>query len=244
MRKRRKDGRETSEQLLAAACEIFAAKGFRAATIAEICKKAKANTAAASYHFGGKEALYIASWRYAFERSLRIYPPDGGVAPDAPAEERLHGRILSFMRRIIDPESHDFDIVHKEMASPTGLLAAPMRQSMEPIFKGLNVLIRELLGPHATGQQIRLCQMSIRAQCFGPLLRERRRKMALPGRLPPGPEPLQDDVEVLADHVTRFSLAGIRELRREAEAHQGASGKSGIAKTIEESRQPSVISDQ
>lgn len=218
MRKRRKDGRETSEQLLTAACEVFAAKGFRAATIAEICRKAEVNTAAASYHFGGKAALYVASWRHAFERSLRIYPPDGGVAPDAPTEERLHGRILSIMRRILDPESHDFDIVHKEMASPTGLLAQPMRQSMEPIFHGLNDLIHELLGPHATEQQVRLCQMSIRAQCFAPLLRERRRKMASPARQPPGPEPLQDTVEVLAEHVTRFSLAGIHEVRQAAEA--------------------------
>jgi hypothetical protein len=30
---------------------------------------------------------------------------------------------------------------------------------------------------------------------------------------PPGVEPKQEDVEVLADHVTRFSLAGIREIR-------------------------------
>lgn len=220
MRKRRSDGRETSEQLLAASCEIFAAKGFRDATIAEICAKAKVNTAAASYHFGGKAALYVASWRYAFERSLRIYPPDGGVAPDASPEERLHGRILSIMRRIIDPESHALDIVHKEMANPTGLLVEPMRRSMEPIFQGLNAVVRELLGPCATERQVRLCQMSIRAQCFGPLLRERRRKMAVPGKLPPGPEPLLDDVETLAEHVTRFCLAGIREIRKGAEAQK------------------------
>ena len=228
MRKRRSDGQETSEQLLVAACAIFAAKGFRAATIAEICKQAGVNTAAASYHFGGKEGLYVASWRYAFERSLRIYPPDGGVSSAAPPEARLRGRILSIMRRILDPASHDFDIVHKEMASPTGLLAEPMRQSMEPIFQGLNSLVRELLGPAASEQQVRLCHMSIRAQCFGPLLRERRRKLAQPGQLPPGPEPLQDEVEVLADHVTRFSLAGIRELRQTA---------AGLASPLRETQQ-------
>ena len=214
MRKRRSDGQETSEQLLVAASEVFAAKGFRAATIAEICKKAGVNTAAASYHFGGKEGLYVASWRYAFERSLRNYPPDGGVSSAAPPEERLRGRILSLMRRILDPQSHVFDIAHTEMVSPTGLLAETIRQSTGPIFQGLNELIRELLGTAASEQQVRLCQMSIHAQCFGPLLRERRRKMAPPERLPPGPEPVLDDVEVLADHVTRFSLAGIRELRQ------------------------------
>jgi AcrR family transcriptional regulator len=212
-RKQRSDGQETRRQLLAAACEVFGKKGFRDATIAEICAMAGANVAAANYHFGGKEALYVESWLYAFEKSLRAYPPDGGVAPDAPGEERLRGWILSIMRRIIDPESHDLDMVHKEMANPTGLLAAAIKESLEPVFLGLTSIVRELLGGQATEQHVRLCQMSIRAQCFGPLLRERLRKMSSPGLRPADPEPFLGDVETLADHVTCFSLAGIRELR-------------------------------
>jgi hypothetical protein len=155
----------------------------------------------------------LESWRYAFDKSLKAYPPDGGVASDAPVEERLRGRVLSIMRRNIDPESHDFDVVHKEIANPTGLLAEVMEESMEPIFQGLGSVVRELLGDGATEQHVRLCLMSIRSQCFGPLLRERRRKMASGSLPPPGAEPIQEDVEVLADHVTRFSLAGLREIR-------------------------------
>ncbi len=212
MRKQRSDGQETRRNLLAAASEIFARKGFRDTTIAEICKQAGANTAAISYHFGSKEALYVESWRYAFTRSLSIYPPDGGIPPGAPAQERLHGRILAIMRRIIDPQSHDFDIFHKEMANPTGLLAKPMQESVEPIFKGLTLLVSELLGKEPQEPEVQLCAMSIRAQCFGPLLHARRRKSAqeLPTTCI---ESLPDDVEELADHVTRFSLAGIRALR-------------------------------
>jgi hypothetical protein len=55
--------------------------------------------------------------------------------------------------------------------------------------------------------------MSIRAQCFGPLMRERRRKIASPDPLPTSSEWNLDDLETLVDHVTRFSLAGIREIR-------------------------------
>ena len=73
---------------------------------------------------------------------------------------------------------------------------------------------RELRGEEADARQVRLCQMSIKAQCFGPMLHERRRKRS-PEALPPaGPDLLDADVEVLADHVTRFSLAGIAEVRR------------------------------
>ena len=211
MRKQRSDGQETRQNLLVAAGDIFARKGFREATIAEICQLAAANIAAISYHFGSKEGLYVESWRYAFTQSLKTYPLDGGIPHEAPAEERLRGRILAIMRRIIDPQSHEFDIFHKEMASPTGLLARAIQESVEPIFQGLVLLVGELLGKEPHAHEVQLCTMSIRAQCFGPLLYARRRKIA-PGLPSTGLESLLDDVEQLADHVTRFSMAGIRAL--------------------------------
>lgn len=217
MRKQRIDGQETRRHLLMAACEVFAKRGFRDATIAEICRQAKANVAAANYHFGGKESLYVESWRFAFEKSLQAYPPDGGVAADAPVQERLRGRILAIMRRIIDPQSHELDIFYKEMATPTGLLAGAMQQSIEPIFRDFAAIVRELLGQQADEQPVRLCLMSIRAQCFGPLMHERRRKMASPDPLLSGPEWILEDLETLVDHVTRFSLAGIRAVRNRME---------------------------
>jgi TetR/AcrR family transcriptional regulator, regulator of cefoperazone and chloramphenicol sensitivity len=217
MRKLRIDGQETRHQLLLAAGEVFAMRGFRGATMAEICRKAKANAAAANYHFGNKETLYVESWRFAFERSLRSYPPHGGVPEGAAVEDRLRGRILAIMRRVVDPRSHELDIAYKEMANPTGLLASVMQQVLEPIFHGLNKIIREYLGPEASEQQVRLCLMSLRAQCFGPLMRERRRKLNPPGRLPSIEDPVMEDVETLADHVTRFSMAGIRAVRQQNE---------------------------
>ena len=217
MRKQRIDGQETRRNLLTAASEIFAKKGFREATIAEICRQAKANVAAANYHFGGKEALYVESWRFAFEKSLKTYPPEGGVAADASVEEQLRGRIMAIMRRIIDPQSYELDIFYNEIANPTGLLAGAIQQSIEPIFRGFAAIVRELLGKQSDEQQARLCLMSIRAQCFGPLMRERRRKMASPDPLPSSSEWDLDDLETLVDHVTRFSLAGIRAIRSQME---------------------------
>jgi AcrR family transcriptional regulator len=217
MRKPRTDGQETRRQLLVSASEVFAARGFRDATIAEICRKAGANTAAANYHFGDKERLYVESWRFAFERTMQIYPPDGGVAGDAPAQERLRGRILAIMRRIVDPRSHALDVVYKETANPTGLLNGAIQQALDPVFSGLTVIVRELLGPGATEQMVLLCLMSIRAQCFGPMMRERRRRLDSAGALLPGQDPVMEDIEALADHVTQFSLAGIQAVRQQIE---------------------------
>jgi AcrR family transcriptional regulator len=220
MRKLRIDGQETRRQLLISASEVFAGRGFRNATIAEICRNANANTAAANYHFGNKEMLYVESWRFAFEQSLQAYPPDGGVPENVPVEERLRGRVLAIMRRIVDPQSHELDIVYKEMANPTGLLADVIQQALEPIFRGFALIIHELLGPEATEQQVLLCLMSIRAQCFGPLMRERRRKLDSPRPPLPTSDPVMEDVEALADHVTRFSLAGIRAVREQIESQK------------------------
>jgi len=224
MRKPRIDGLETQRQLLISASEVFAEKGFRNATIAQICRRAGANTAAANYHFGNKEALYIESWRFSFEQSLQAYPPDGGVPEKAPVEERLRGRILAIMRRVVDPMSHALDIVYKEMANPTGLLADAIPKALEPIFHGFTRIIRELLGPDASDQQVRLCQMSIRSQCFGPLMRERRRKRSSPKLKMPPADPVMQDVEALADHVTRFSLAGIRAVREQIDSQKRPRG--------------------
>jgi AcrR family transcriptional regulator len=214
MKKPRKDACETRRRLLEAAGEVFAAKGFWEATHAEICEKAKANTASVNYHFASKENLYVEAWRFAFHRSLSTHPLDGGVAPDAPAEERLHGRLLALMHRIADPDNREFDIVHKEMANPTGLLAEAMQQLIEPMQRDMRSIIKELLGCAASDRQVCLCEMSLIGQCFGPMLRLRhaRRTPDVPA---PGPIPFDFTVEDLADHILRFSLAGIRGIRDE-----------------------------
>jgi len=202
------------DRLLKAACEVFAEKGFRDATIAEICKRADANIAAVNYYFRSKENLYVQAWRAAFKASISAYPPDGGVPSDAPAEQRLRGRILSLIRRVADPGNREFDIVHKELAAPTGLLQEVIHETLEPIRKEMARVIRELLGENATEKDVELCRMSIVAQCIHPLARLRRRR-EFRGAMPPGHQALSElDIDEIADHVFRFSLAGIREVRR------------------------------
>jgi AcrR family transcriptional regulator len=204
---------ETRKRLLDAAESVFALRGFRDAKVAEICRMAKANIAAVNYHFGNKEELYIEAWRHAFKRSIEEYPPDGGISADAPAEDRLRGQILALMRRIMDPASLDFDIVHKEMANPTGLLSEVMRRSIEPLREQSLAVVRELLGAEATEQQVYLCEISIHAQCFGPLMHERHRRNLPKGSKRMGPHSKEIECSVLAEHVFLFSLAGIREVR-------------------------------
>jgi len=216
MRKQRTDGQETRHRLLAAASEVFAEKGFWETTNADICERAKVNTAAVNYHFGSKEELYIEAWKYSFEKSMNTHPADGGVSPESPVQQRLGGRILSFMQRIADPKTYELEIIHKEMANPTYLLTETIQKSIEPINEGMKSIVKELLGDSASEQKIRFCQMSIMGQCFGPMLQLRHAR-----KEPDAPHPdglaLEFGVEEIANHVTRFSLAGIRGISEECE---------------------------
>jgi AcrR family transcriptional regulator len=219
MKKQRTDGQETRQRLLVAASEVFAEKGFWETTNADICKKARVNTAAVNYHFGSKEELYIEAWKYSFERSMITHPADGGVAPEASVKQRLGARILSFMQRIADPKTYDLEIMHKEMANPTYLLTETIQKSVEPINESIKSIVKELLGDSATKQHISLCLMSILGQCFGPMLHLRRARTE-----PDAPRPdglaLEFGVEEIANHVIQFSLAGIRGIREESEQMQ------------------------
>ncbi len=197
----------TRDRLLDAASRVFARKGYREATVAEICSLAGANVAAVNYYFRSKENLYVEAWRFSFVRSVGKYPPDGGVSPSAPAERRLYGRILSVVQRMLDPDSFEFDIMHHELSNPTGLLGRVVKESIEPIRMGLEETVRQLAGEGADDESIRLCVMSIMGQCMFFLVHVRSlARVGVPSLLD-GHDPSPED---LARHIWRFSLVGIK----------------------------------
>ena len=113
---------KTRNRLLITASRIFAEKGFQETTIAEICEQAETNIASVNYHFRDKETLYLESWRFAFNQELKLYPPEGVLAADATAEQRLAIRIRSIINRVADDKSYSFAIINKEMAQHISIL--------------------------------------------------------------------------------------------------------------------------
>ncbi len=218
----RNHNQDTRDRLLDAAGAVFAEKGYHHATVAEVCERAGANIAAVNYYFRSKENLYVEAWREAFQRSVSAHPPDGGVAADAPPEARLCGRIRALIQRVADPESIEFEIVHKELANPTGLLSEAMTDAIEPIRRGMSDVIGALLGPEAPGRAVRLCEMSILTPCIHFVLRDRLRRSLPEGTDLPGPPPLEVDLATIVDHIYRFSLAGVRDVRRRTESPASA----------------------
>jgi len=212
MKKQRSDAIKTKLRLLEAAGEVFAEKGFWTATHEDICHKAEANTASINYHFGGKENLYVEAWKYSFEKSIRKHPPEGNALPGDTIEARIRGRILSILERIIDPETHDIDIIRKELSTPTGLLGEAIAGAIEPVEKDFKTILREFLGKTANDETVDLCYIGILSQCFSPMLHLRCGHEVAP--MPRQSIDLRGmGVEKLAEHITRFIFFGINSFR-------------------------------
>lgn len=216
--RKRKDGEKTRQKILEAACAVFAEKGFHKATHSEICRRSGVNTALVNYHFKCKETLYKETWRTAFNKSLEKNPVDGGISSDSEPELRMKAWITSLLKRISEGDGKLFEIVHKEMSNPTGLLGDVIEESTGPVRAAISDIIRELLGEEATETHVELCHMSVVAQCFHPLL-QKHRHLIINNKKTQKNGFLNKNftTEEIAKHIIEFSLAGIREIRKQIE---------------------------
>src|SRR5262245_16580750 len=194
----------TRQRLLEAGLEVFARDGFRGATIERICRKAGANIAAAHYHFGDKRRLYLAVFEHAERHARTDAPPTTGTAA-----ARLHAHVASFLRRLLDPGRPAWmaQLLAHELIDPTPALDRLVRRRMRANHDQIAGIIREL-APGASPEAIRLATLSIVAQCVF-----YRNSSAIVSRLYPDLDAAHE-IDRLADHVTRFSLAGITALGR------------------------------
>jgi TetR/AcrR family transcriptional regulator, regulator of cefoperazone and chloramphenicol sensitivity len=214
MKMPREDVAMTRRRLMNAAAEIFAHKGYRDATIAEICIRARANIAAVNYHFKSKEALYREAWLQSLHESLEAHPPDGLIDKNASPEDRLCGQVNALLERVTDVGNKEFLIVQQEMSNPTGLLDDVIREVIQPLKARMQAVIRELLGPEVSDMQVEFCEISIISQCINPAVM---RKEIHPGQMQEDDHPRIDDIAAYARHVITFSLGGIRAILDAAE---------------------------
>jgi AcrR family transcriptional regulator len=198
-------------QLCRTAAAVFAESGYRAATVRDICQRAGANVAAINYHFGGKEQLYLEVLRQTQKEQWTMHPlPDSGADVLSPGE-RLHAFVRSFLSQLLDNRltGVNIRIMAREMIDPTPALDAVVEEFFRPFAESLRAIIRGLMGPAASEEQVRLCGISVVGQC---LFFDHCRSV-MP-RLFPDMRIGPDRLDMLAGHITRYSLAGIREAGR------------------------------
>lgn len=201
----------TRQRLLEAASDVFAGKGFRDATVAEICAMANANIAAVNYHFGDKETLYDQVWRHVFKLASEAYPIDGSLPEDPQPEDYLYSFSKAILQRIFcEKESGLFaKLLYRELASPTLALERIAEEALFPQTEFLTGAVCTALGKEAGDDEVRRCMNSIIGQCafynFSRPLRERvigRKTLTM------------EEVEHLARHIAVFSLGGLAASRK------------------------------
>ena len=197
----------TRQHLLEAAGQVFANVGFRAATVREICERAGANIAAVNYHFGDKEQLYRAVLQETYQSAIKKYPADYGLRANATAEERLRAFVHSLLLRIFSegPSARHGKLMAREMMEPTGALDAIVREDIRPMSAQLASIVSELLGAGADDATKRLCANSVVSQA---LFYHHCRPVVV--RLHPDLKFDRAGIERLTEHITRFSLAAIK----------------------------------
>jgi HAD superfamily hydrolase (TIGR01509 family) len=205
---------DTKARLLEAAGEVFAQHGFRVSTVRQICKRARTNVGSVNYHFRDKKGLYAAVFGYALQLATNKYPPDLGITREATPEEKLRAYIHSLLLRLMAeglPAWHG-KLMAREMAEPSGALDDVLENSIRPLHTYLAGVVRELM--HKEGSADReeshytfLTSLSIAGQC----LHYHIARQWIEALRPQSFDPTR--IDRVADHITRFSLGGIRELR-------------------------------
>ena len=202
---------ETRQRLLEAAGEVFAEQGFRNARVREICQRAGANVAAVNYHFRDKQRLYAAVMEYAQTLALEKYPLIQGESTEVPAAERLRAFIHYVLSSFFDKGAPAWPgkLMAWEMIEPTSTLDIVVESIILPMAKKLGAIVRELLGTPVSDDLVHRCQISIISQCL-----HYRNARPVIQRLFPEQQYSPENIAMMADHITRFSLSALRGLEK------------------------------
>lgn len=214
-----KRSEDTKSKLIDAAGEVFVERGFRSATVRDICSRAGTPLGAMNYHFGDKQGLYAAVLQHSHETALKKYPPGLGIRDESTPVEKLRAFIHTFLLRLSDtgvPAWH-MKLMFQEISDPTGdtgALDQVLESSIRPLYTYLASILSELLkdeNPSAAEEsdEIFLCAMSIVGQCCHYYTGRR----VLAALRPKGFD--LADIDRIADHITLFSLAAIRQFAEE-----------------------------
>lgn len=200
---------DTRERILFAARKLFADRGFEATSVRDITAEAGCNVASVNYHFGGKDKLYLESFRSMLGalRDRRIEMMGEVMARDPlPTLEEYVERLAQVF---LDPlvASSDgrlfLDFVSREMIAPRLPEGVFLSEFIDPLMERAVAALTEI-GPPMSEGAARLCTMSLVGQLLHAikayhLFAEHGRTDLMPGRF----------ADYIA-HFVRFSIGGIQ----------------------------------
>ena len=204
----------TRERILEAATALFAEQDFRRVTVRAICRAAGVNVAAVNYHFGDKAALYREVVQSALDAMRGTTDESRRLGEGRPPEEQLAIFVRTFVRRLLEAGERGHPRIHRlfqrETTEPSVHLERIVTEGVRPRIEYLSGVVSRIIGCAPDDPRVRRCILSVQAQAFAVTPNPIARRL--------GFAPTPADADGLAAHITRFSLAGIREIAREEPA--------------------------
>ncbi len=192
-------------KILEAAGEVFAEKGFKAATIREICTTAGVNLASVNYYYGDKEQLYLEAVKLAHPGRLEegeVEWPD-----DMPVADRLRIYLRGFLDRLAKDNDSSWQVrlFRREIIQPTPFCRETLQEYFSSRFSVLEKLVEEILPPSIPAWQRRRMCFSIVGQCVYFRAAKNVVSMVI------GEEEYDShyNAEDLTEHILRFSLSAL-----------------------------------
>ena len=207
-RSKRKRTELTRDKLIEAAGHVFAERGYRAATIREICRRAGANVASVNYTFGDKMGLYTEVLRHSV-RAAKTAAMSAALDANLSAEETIRAVIRARLMSLCQgtgPDWHLRLVIH-EFSQPTPAMARVVDEGMRPIYDRVRKAVGEVIGLPPDHETTRLSVNSIVGQILfytfsWPVL----------AHLQPELKLTPDQLDRIADHIAEFSLAYLKKV--------------------------------
>jgi AcrR family transcriptional regulator len=194
---------DTRSRLLEVAGELFADVGYQKATVREICRRAGTNIAAVNYHFGDKLGLYseviasVLGWAKQY----------GWSQPAGPPEEQIRAFVGTYLYGLFGGGMPSWGprLVMREMGQAGPVLNRVIDEVTRPVEKRLRSAVAAMMKRPADDDRVRLCVQSLVGQCL-----HYQHARAVIQELWPEFWKKPGRIDELVDHISLFTLAGIR----------------------------------
>lgn len=205
MKARSQTPQQTRAALMAAAADLFAEQGYAGARVRDIAARARANVAAVSYHFGSKQALYVAVLEEQAARMIAQHPLPTDDDAQHP-ERRLRAVIAGLLGRALadDERGYAQRLLVREMLSPSDALPLMVERVQKPQFAQVMQAVQAVAGPLLPADALRLACLSLVSQCLFYRVARPVIDQVAPGVTDVGAR------EALVDHLLRYNLAALR----------------------------------
>jgi AcrR family transcriptional regulator len=203
------------DHILQVAARLFAKNGFDRTTSKAICRSAGTNVAAVNYHFGSRDALYVAVLIEAHGQLIDHAKIESIAESDTTPEQKLRALLGQFLIR--PPKSAapwGLQVLIRELLAPSDHAPPLLRKAILPKIRVMIGIIASVLGVSAEDPLVQRAVAFVILPCIMLVIapRETLRK-ALPA--------LDADSALLLDDMVGYAVAGLAALAQRNRALEG-----------------------